>query len=38
MKLINIYRTILNEEKIVKIPKPNKSFLYHGSNIKNFTH
>ena len=35
MKLINIYRTILNEEKIVKIPKPNKSFLYHGSNIKN---
>jgi hypothetical protein len=35
MKLINIYKTILNEEKIVKIPKPNKSFLYHGSNIKN---
>jgi hypothetical protein len=30
-----VVNNILNEEKILKVPKPNKSFLYHGSNIKN---
>ena len=29
-------RKYLNEQQMnIKIPKPNKSFLYHGSNIKN---
>ena len=29
-------REYLNEEQMnIKVPKPNKSFLYHGSNIKN---
>jgi hypothetical protein len=29
-------RESLNEQRVnIKVPKPNKSFLYHGSNIKN---
>lgn len=32
----NIIYEYLNEQQInIKIPKPNKSFLYHGSNIRN---
>jgi hypothetical protein len=33
MKLIRDYIKLLLKEE--KIPKPNKSFLYHGTNIKN---
>jgi hypothetical protein len=34
--LATIAKGYLNEQQIeVKVPKPNKNFLYHGSNIKN---
>jgi hypothetical protein len=34
--IANNVRESLNEQRVnIKVPKPNKSFLYHGSNIKN---